>query len=61
MTNGDLFSLFRQRFPNLRPVDMRPLDPTCVIGRVGLTIWLDNGDIILWFPQIGEEKTEVET
>lgn len=61
MTNGDLISMFTQRFPNLHLVDMRPLYRDYVVGRVGLTIWLDNGDIILWFPQIGEEKTEVET
>ena len=56
MTNGDLISMFRQRFPSLRPVDMRPLDPTCVIGREGLTIWLANGDIILWFPKVGDKE-----
>lgn len=56
MTNGDLFSLFRERFPNLRPVDMRPLYRDYVVGRKGITVWLDNGDIILWFPKEGDTE-----
>ena len=58
MTNGDLMSIFRQRFPNLTPVDFRPPSTDYVGNRVGLTIWLDNGDIILWFPQLEEGDAE---
>jgi hypothetical protein len=54
MTNGDLMYLFRQRFPELTPVDFRPPATAYVSKRVGLTIWLDNGDIILWFPGEGD-------
>lgn len=56
MTNGDLISMFTQRFPNLNPVDMRPLYSPYVTGREGLTIWLSNGDIILWFPKVGDKE-----
>lgn len=54
MTNGDLMDLFIQRFPKLTPIDFRPPLTDYVSNRVGLTVWLDNGDIILWFPKEGD-------
>lgn len=55
LTNGDLMDIFRERFPELHPIDFRPPSGEYAKDKKGLTIWLDNGDIILWFPKGGDE------
>ncbi len=50
MTNEDLYRLFRSTYPEIKPVDYRPAESMFVKGRVGITIWTDNGDMLMYFP-----------
>ena len=59
MTNKDIMSIFKSRYPELKVDDYRPLWTEYVRDKKGITIWLDNGDILLYFPKIdmrGEEE-----
>jgi len=56
MTNGDIFKLFKERFPELEVDDYRPLDHAFAEERSGITIWLKNGDMLLYFPNTEEVK-----
>lgn len=50
MTNEDLYRLFRSTYPETKPVDYRPAESMFVKGKVGITIWTDNGDMLMYFP-----------
>ena len=50
MTNQKLINLFRERFPDIDIDDARPYDIELIKGRVGITIYLKNGDILQYFP-----------
>jgi len=49
-TNGEVFAEFKAKYPDMKVEDYRPLWDEFVKGKVGITIWLDNGDILLYFP-----------
>lgn len=42
--------MFRSTYPEINPVDYRPAESMFVKGRVGITIWTDNGDMLMYFP-----------
>ena len=50
MTNEDLYRLFRSTYPEIKPVNYRPAESMFVKGKVGITIWTDNGDMLMYFP-----------
>ena len=50
MTNEDLYRLFRSTYPEIQPVDYRPAESMFVKGRAGITIGIDNGDMLMYFP-----------
>lgn len=63
MTNYEAYRKFKEAFIESDhcpyAVDYRPLASAFVKGREGITIWLDNGDVILYFPS-QEEVARVE-
>ena len=50
MTNEDLYQLFRSTYPEIKTVNYRPAESMFVKGKVGITIWTDNGDMLMYFP-----------
>ena len=56
MSNQDLFNEFVKNYPDMKVNDYRPLWMDAVKGKPGITIWLDNGDVILYFPKEKEER-----
>lgn len=55
MTNEEIFSEFRKKFPDIKFSDYRPLCVDAVKEKQGITIWLSNGDIIFYFPDTSEK------
>ncbi len=56
MTYNDLIETFKARYPNLKVVDCRPICHELYTNdKVGITIWLENGDLLEYYP-----KMEVE-
>ena len=52
MTNGQLFNKFKEDYPGLEVEDYRPMHLDFVRDRIGITVWLKNGDILLYFPKL---------
>ena len=52
ITYGDMISVFRERYPDINYEDYRPTASIHVEGKAGITIWLKNGDIMQYFPNI---------
>ena len=50
MTNRDIMSIFKGRYPELKVDDYRPLWDEFVKDKEGITIWLENGDTLMYFP-----------
>lgn len=50
MTNEDLYRLFRSTYPEIKQVNYRPAESMFVKGKVGITIWTDNGDMLMYYP-----------
>lgn len=53
-TNEDLFKIFCNKYPEMHVADYRPLDPAFTKGRCGITIFMDDGDTLLYFPEVKE-------
>lgn len=51
MTNKDIMSIFKGRYPELKVDDYRPLWTGYVRDKEGITIWLENGDTFMYFPK----------
>ena len=52
MTNGEILKTFGEKYPKLRVKDYRPLCPELhTHDLVGITIWLENGDVIQYYPK----------
>jgi len=51
LTNEEIYKLFLTRHPQAKVSDYRPL--MNVEGQ-GITVWLENGDVILYFPERDE-------
>lgn len=57
MTNSDLLKIFNEKYPELKNIDYRPLCPVMYTNDlVGITIWLDNGDVIQYYPKEAQEE-----
>ena len=56
MTNRDIMSIFKGRYSELKVDDYRPLCNEFVKGKEGITIWLENGDILMYFPNTESEE-----
>ena len=55
MTNGEIYKTFEEKYliyPKVRVKDYRPLCPELFThDLVGITIWLENGDVIQYYPK----------
>lgn len=60
MTNGEIFSCFRCNYPQMASAvnDYRPLDIEGNSERQGITLYLKNGDIILYLPKAADNRKE---
>lgn len=56
LTNSDILKLFKEKYPDIKVSDYRQLNWLYVDSKIGITIWTDNGDMILYFPKISNEK-----
>lgn len=57
MTYGDILNRFGDVFPFAKIDDCRPIcHELFTDGKVGLTIWLENGDVIEYYPSESEEE-----
>ena len=54
MTNREIFEIFKEKYPQMNISDYRPLSSRFVKDMQGITIWTDEGDIIMFFP--GEQR-----
>ena len=52
-TNGGIFKEFRDKYPDIKVNDYRPLYLGFVENLEGITIWTDKGDTFLYFPKKG--------
>ena len=54
MRNGEILQKFMDNYPSMKNkmIVYRPLCLDFVKDRVGVNIWLENGDILLYFPKI---------
>ena len=52
ITNQDIFNQFTKAYPYLSVSDYRPISPNVFTkDRIGITVWLENGDIIQYYPK----------
>ena len=62
MTNSEIYNKFRLSYPDLHVDDYRPISDFLTDNRQGITVFLKNGDILVYYPQLedytlgGEEK-----
>lgn len=56
MTNGEIYKLFKEKYPDIKISDYRPLANMFIPKTEGITIWTSEGDVILYFPKEGERK-----
>lgn len=59
MTNSEILKVFNEKYPELKMVDYRPLCPEIFTkDLIGITIWLDNGDVIQYYPKEVQLESE---
>lgn len=59
MTNGEILKTFGEKYPKLRVKDYRPLAPELFTNDLmGITIWLENGDVIQYYPKEAQVESE---
>ena len=51
MTNGEIYNKFRLNYPDLDVDDYRPISDFLTDNRQGITVFLKNGDILVYYPQ----------
>lgn len=51
LTNENIYHKFVETYPKLLIDDYRPLSVESTGNKVGITIWLKNGDVIHYFPK----------
>ena len=60
MTHEEILNKFKDEFPIIKIDDYRPICRELFTdGKQGITIWLENGDIIEYYPK-GSELAEAE-
>lgn len=50
VTNRDLLEKFKESYPELEVESAKPLDISLLKKRMGITINLKSGDVLLYFP-----------
>lgn len=56
MTYEEILKRFKNKFPSTSVYNFRPIcHEEFTDGKQGITIWLDNGDIIEYYPKDSEE------
>lgn len=50
ITNQDIYKKFCGYFGSSAALEYRPLDMESVKDKVGIMVWLKNGDLVLYFP-----------
>ena len=59
MTYDELLDKFSDTFPFAKIDDYRPVCPEMFqVGKVGITIWLENGDMVVYYPKEESEDKE---
>ena len=57
MTNEEILRLFNRKYLEMSPIDYRPLCPELFTkDLVGITIWLDNGDVLQYYPKEAQKE-----
>ena len=57
MTYDELLDKFKETFPLAEIDDYRPVWPDLFqVGKVGVTIWLKNGDMVVYYPKVENEE-----
>ena len=57
MTNGEMMKLFHKKYPDIRVQDYRYLCHEMFTNDLyGITIWLENGDVIEYYPKEGNQN-----
>ena len=57
MTFIDVLNKFNDEFPQAEVDDYRPLSDLFLKGKSGITIWLKNGDMIMYCPKEIQKDT----
>ena len=55
MTYSEMYSMFIRKFKTMKPDDYRPVMNGDIPTTPGITIWMKNGDIIVYYPKIKED------
>lgn len=59
MTNGEVLKIFCEKYPEINTIDYRPLCPELFTKNlIGITIWLENGDVIQYYPKEAQIERE---
>lgn len=59
MTNSEILKIFDEKYPGIKEVDYRPLCPELFTKNlIGITIWLENGDVIQYYPKEAQSESE---
>lgn len=59
MTYSDLLDIFKNTYPFMKVTNYRPVCRELFeAGKVGITIWLENGDMIVYYPKQEEGEQE---
>lgn len=57
LVNEEILEIFKQQYPTTKIKDYRPLCPQLFTeGLQGITIWLENGDVIQYYPHQRVDK-----
>lgn len=52
MTHEEILNKFKNKYPSAKVNDFRPIcHKEFTDGKQGITIWLDNGDVIEYYPR----------
>jgi len=56
LTHRDILNGFKATYPYLTVIDYRPIcHELFTDDKLGITIWLENGDVIEYYPKVDEE------
>ena len=58
LTYGDLYMIFRETYPEIKPIDYRPNGDLIIAGKIGITIWMDNGDVLFYYPNLVRKESK---
>lgn len=60
-TYNELFKQFIKKYPGMKAVDYRPFSKFYVpFDRAGIVVWLDNGDVVVYLPEVEKEKSDAK-